>query len=98
MDPFYTSEVDDSTFSNWKQVRTETYKWTVSSIDFSQQVIQATSELEMLALEDLVEVVLDTAYLNIKEVRVNNQPATWAYWQPQADFKYDPALGNGLKI
>jgi hypothetical protein len=72
LDPFYHEKIDDSTFSNWQQIRTANYTWTVWDIDFDNQIIQATSEIDLVAQENGVNfTVLDVAYLDIKTVAVN---------------------------
>lgn len=65
---------DLSTLSNYQDIRTDNIDldW---SIDWDKKTIGGTATLKLEAVKDVDEVVLDTSYLDIKDVTVDGKKA-----------------------
>lgn len=65
---------DLSTLSNYQDIRTDNIDldW---SIDWDKKTIGGTATLKLEAIKDVDEVVLDTSYLDIKDVTVDGKKA-----------------------
>lgn len=82
---------DLATLSNYTDVRTThiDLDWT---IDWENQVISGHANLKLTATTDTHEIVLDSSYLDVKDVHVDGGKAKWAHGERNG------AMGEGLTI
>lgn len=74
---------DLSTLSNYQDIRTDNIDldW---AVDWDKKTIGGTATLKLEAVKDVDEVVLDTSYLDVKDVTVDGKKAV-SFWQHRAN-------------
>ena len=82
---------DPSTQSNYDQFRTKHTK-TNFTIDFAKHRLTGEVRLKLDTLKAAKEIVLDTSFLDVHEVAVDEQPAQWVL-DPRIE-----SLGSALRV
>lgn len=84
-------DADQATLANYTEIRTThiDLDWT---IDWDRQVIFGHANLKLQATKDVNDIVLDSSYLDIKEVGVAGEQVQWVHGERIG------AMGEGLKI
>lgn len=89
--PKESPEADPSTLSNYQNFSVKSTNLNFD-VDFDSKLMSGDIYMDMICLKEIKEVVLDTSYLNIKQVKINDVPASFVI-----DDRIE-ALGSALRI